>query len=40
MIDATDRSISPPMMTNAITSATIAFSIPSVSRLTWFCGWR
>ena len=31
MIDATDRSISPLMMTNAITSATIAFSIESAA---------
>jgi hypothetical protein len=40
MIEATDRSISPPMITNVIASATIAFSMLSWSRLTWFCGFR
>ena len=36
IIEATDRSISPLMMTNAITRTTIAFSMPSWNRLIWF----
>jgi hypothetical protein len=34
--EATERSISPPMMTSAIVSATILFSIDSLNRLTKF----
>ena len=36
MTDATERSISPLMMTNAMASTTMAFSMPFCHRLTWF----
>ena len=36
MTEATDRSISPLMMTNVMTRTTIAFSTLSSKRLTWF----
>jgi len=35
IIEATERSISPLTITNAITRPTIAFSIPSWNRFTW-----
>ena len=36
MTEATERSISPPMMTSAMVSATMLFSIESWNRLTKF----
>ena len=36
IIDATERSISPLMMTKVMIRTTIAFSMPSWNRLIWF----